>query len=692
MPNESNCAWRAQAPAVIVEYIKLRISVLLGVLFAFAAAAQTVTNVVDQFDPAGIGGNSYSAGQITNVWGNWFGNAFQSLAWDGASDANGNPNSGSLKILANFDGSGSIPNQFEVYNGFNSINPPLNGTQYTNFQCDVRFAAGSAVAVFGTSNFGRLEFGIATAGYGQDYFGGVTVPASNTNWVHVSLPINAGADTNLLSIGNILIHIYGPYYGSPGLSGTSVLWVDNIKFVGSPPPPNVCVVDRTNVHQRIDGFGASSAWNGTWTAAQADMFFSSNTGIGLSLLRSRIGPDGSTYETSIMQMAQARGAKVWSTPWSPPAIYKSTNSVNGGSFVSSPANYHGYASQLAAYVASMKTNYGVNLYAVSIQNEPDESTTYESCLWTAQQFHDFVPYLAAALSNAGVASTRIMLTEDAVWDADFGLATTTMADPNTAAQVGILAAHDYGGSDTPVTNYGKPLWETEVSTFDAFDGSISNGLYWAGQIHNLLTIDQVNAWHFWWLIPFNSDNEGLTDTSGNPAKRMYVLGNYSRFVRPNFYRIGAANNSPALISAYKDTNSSSFVIVAANPTTNIVNQNFILTNFPATGALTQWITSATLSLSNQGSVYLTNNSFNYALPPWSVVTFISGPSPNLAWSLTGTNVTLAWPAACLGWTLQAQTNALAVGHWVDIANSPGTNQMTLPVNRGNGAVFYRLRQ
>ena len=58
------------------------------------------------------------------------------------------------------------------------------------------------------------------------------------------------------------------------------------------------------------------------------------------------------------------------------------------------------------------------------------------------------------------------------------------------------------------------------------------------------------------LVSYNPDNEGLTDTNGIPAKRMYVLGQYSRFVRPGYYRIGVrepmANTS---ISAYKDPNS-----------------------------------------------------------------------------------------------------------------------------------------
>ena len=83
------------------------------------------------------------------------------------------------------------------------------------------------------------------------------------------------------------------------------------------------------------------------TESQADMFFSTNNGIGLSLVRSRIAPDGTTTETSIMQQATNRGARAWSTPWSPPTACKDTNSVYGGNFVSSTSNMRNYASQLA---------------------------------------------------------------------------------------------------------------------------------------------------------------------------------------------------------------------------------------------------------------------------------------------------------------------------------------------------------
>jgi glucuronoarabinoxylan endo-1,4-beta-xylanase len=604
---------RLQERRLCFSLLKGAVTLFALLTFRFLCDAQTSSFVVDRFDPAGTGGNIYSSGQIGNVWGNWFGGAFQSLTWDSTSDASNNPASGSMKVTANFG------DQLEIYNGFNGIVPALSGLQYTNFQCDVRFAKGSATA---NNTFGHLEFGIAV-GSDQDYFGSVDVPASNTNWVHVSINLNAVTDVNLQDINDVLIHIYGPYY-SPGLSGASTFWVDNIQFTGPViATSGQCQINWNDVHQRIDGFGASSAWdNGNWTTAEADLFFSTNNGCGLSLLRSRIAPGGTTVESSIMQKAQARGARVWSTPWSPPAIYKDTNSVNGGNFVSSAGNYQSYARQLAGYVANMKNSYGINLYAVSIQNEPDVSQTYESCLWTAQQIHDFVPYVASALIASNVASTKIMLPEDEHWQ--WNLAATAMNDVVTSNLIGILAAHNYGSVAVPVTQFGSPcpksLWETEH--YFGADDSIANAVSLAQEIHSFLTVAGANAYHYWWL-----EGSGTGSLVGDdwtmPAKRIFVMGNYSRFVRPNFFRLGVTiNTSATSISAFKDLSSPAFAIVAINPNTVAINQTFRLTNGLALGSVTPWITSATLSLSNQPAIAVTNSTFNYPLPAMSVTTFV----------------------------------------------------------------------
>ena len=189
-------------------------------------AAPGMTNYyVDSFPSA-----TYSGGTITNVWTNWFGSAVaypSGLTWS-TSDAAGAGNSGSLRIGADF----SAGTQDAVINGFNGINPPLNGLKIARFECDVMFAPGSSLTTNGTvGNYGHLQFGAVTNG-SADYFGSIEIPAGNNGWNHVVMPISAATDTNLLSIKDVVIHIDGNWYSGSPLSGTSTLFVDNVKFTG----------------------------------------------------------------------------------------------------------------------------------------------------------------------------------------------------------------------------------------------------------------------------------------------------------------------------------------------------------------------------------------------------------------------------------------------------------------------------
>jgi glucuronoarabinoxylan endo-1,4-beta-xylanase len=467
-----------------------------------------------------------------------------------------------------------------------------------------------------------------------------------------------------------------------------------------------CTVNWTNVHQRIDGFGASSAWQSSWTTTEADLFFSTNTGIaytdskgtsgtyngiGLSLLRNHITAASSpaataipsTSETTIMQYAQARGAKIWSTPWTPANGLKDNNKSVGGNFLS--ASNQAYASQLANYVYSMKTTYGItNFYAISIQNEPNANVSYESCHWTGQQFHDFVPYLRNALVAKGVGSTKIILSEDEYWETSYY--STAMSDPVVATNVDIVANHNYNNSGqpaAPLSLYSNPnaaLWETEVSSFDAYDGSITNGVYWATRINAFLTVAQVNAWHFWWLVagPSNTDNEGLTDNSSPTtpvlAKRMFVLGQWSRFVRPGYYRIDATTTGSASITAFNNTNSGNFAIVAINNTGSAISQTFNLANFTTT-TVTPWMTTSNLSLASQTPVSVSGSSFTYTLPALSVVTFVGQKS-------SGT------PPAATTVTLTSGANPSTYGSPVTFMATVQTNGVALVGISGETMTFY----
>ena len=66
---------------------------------------------------------------------------------------------------------------------------------------------------------------------------------------------------------------------------------------------------------------------------------------------------------------------------------------------------------------------------------------------------------------------------------------------------------------------------------------------------------------------------------------------------------------------------------------------------------------------------------------------------HLLWSASGTNLNLAWPAACLGWRLQTQTNPSGMGlgsNWWDVSSSTNFNQLLVPIDVSNANVFFRL--
>ena len=165
-----------------------------------------------------------------------------------------------MKIVALFPNAGlggQYGPQFVVMDNYNGITPNLNGFNVTGFQCDIRFDPSSATEVdAGVTTFGSVEFGTRGVDYGQYDFGSVTVPVTQTNWVHVSLPVNAIANASITNIPNVYVKMY-----SGTRTGTSILWVDNVKLTGpaiiTTQAPPVMAITKATAGLRI--FAGSTA-------------------------------------------------------------------------------------------------------------------------------------------------------------------------------------------------------------------------------------------------------------------------------------------------------------------------------------------------------------------------------------------------------------------------------------------------
>ena len=313
--------------------------------------------------------------------------------------------------------------------------------------------------------------------------------------------------------------------------------------------------------------------------------------------------------------------------WSPTPAYTTNGRYYGGSLAA--AHYQDWANTLARFAVDSAAT-GAPLYAISIQNEPDwDATPYPSCAYSSAQFHAFIPYLASALNSHGVGATKIIIGEQAGWAID--RAAATLADPVTKAMVGIVATHDYSGTIAAVDTGGKPLWMTEGCLKGAYDGGMTNALSLADVVHRSLVTGGVSAWLYWNIIgtPWDNDNEGLTDPAARDtatpanemAKRAYALGNWSKFVRPGYVRIGGtSDDTNVLVSAFKSP-TGKLVIVAVNRSGSSVSSTFTLAGVAGT-TMVPWLTSATSNLTQQPSVDVRSGSFTYTLPASSLVTFV----------------------------------------------------------------------
>jgi glucuronoarabinoxylan endo-1,4-beta-xylanase len=442
--------------------------------------------------------------------------------------------------------------------------------------------------------------------------------------------------------------------------------------VGSKAFAGTAVIDATQTYQFIRGFGASSAWHtSAYTTAQAtDFWDSTNTvvnagvtsaaGVGLSMLRCHIPYDNPTTgttvtdtgELAVMHQAQSLGCnQIWATEWSAPAAFKSNNNVdNGGTLLT--ADYAAYAQYLLNYAKMCEAN-GVTLICISPQNEPDMNVSYESGIWTGQLFHDFISQSMGPTFTGN--PTQIMMPEPShnalltMGCAADGDANCTLNDANAAKYVSFLGTHLYYSSvpaafanlqlnDAPGVT--REFWETEIYdqiTATSPDPSMGSGLFLASLLHNSIAAAGMNAFHYWWLQSSGNDNGGLIQADGTLTKRLYVMGNWSRFVRPGSYRISATANPSAgvTVSAYKNTLSGQYVIVAINGSNAVANQTFTLNGITST-LVTPWVTGPNDNLTQKAPVAVAAGSFTYSMPVSSVVSFV-GTTSSFGPTATPTN-------------------------------------------------------
>jgi glucuronoarabinoxylan endo-1,4-beta-xylanase len=358
----------------------------------------------------------------------------------------------------------------------------------------------------------------------------------------------------------------------------------------------------------------------------------------LSLLRIGIETDGTVMGqlSNAVTAAQKYGVTVWATPWSPPANLKTTNNVNGGSLTDTDAARTSWAKVLAGFATMMHSN-GVTLYGISAQNEPDYNTTsYESCTYSAAQMVSFIDILGPQLA-ALTPPVKLIAPEPSNWGNLWGsYGPAILADTKAKAAIGIFASHDYGyGPVAPPSGVTVPIWETEVSGLQGGNqggpsSDIGNGIAVAQWIYNALVTGNASAWHYWWLVSDNPDNEGLLLQGGdttNPPLRVYTVGNFSKFVRPGYQRIDVSGPVPSGVQvvAFRNPADATTVVVAINSNTSTTTLPLFVGGTAWPSQVTPQVTSSTDKLAAKTALPLTAARVSATLGAQTVTTFVGKP-------------------------------------------------------------------
>lgn len=251
----------------------------------------------------------------------------------------------------------------------------------------------------------------------------------------------------------------------------------------------------------------------------------------------------------------------------------------------------------AKYMTDVAQHYisqGFPITHISPVNEPQYNwdNGQEGSGWTNDEVAKIARELDKSLTSAGL-STDILLAEAGDWESLY----KTTSDPNrsnvmeaffnpeSSSYVGdlnhvkkIICGHSYwtdGSWDkmrstraqlaAAAQKQGVEVWQTEWSMLSEYSSSEFIGfeaasemdiaLYMSKVIHNDLTVAGVTSWSYWtsmgvslWghknrfllisLVPSGGVNGDIENEGSHRATAtLWVLGNYSRFVRPGYRRI-----------------------------------------------------------------------------------------------------------------------------------------------------------
>lgn len=288
--------------------------------------------------------------------------------------------------------------------------------------------------------------------------------------------------------------------------------------------------------------------------------------------------------------------------------------------------YQEYAEYLAAYVKIVKRQTGIDIYALSIQNEALFANPFESNVMGPKPYAEVLKVVGERFKKEGL-TTKFFGPEHMAeysWGGNRDYMNELFNNSTSGKDyLSMFAVHGYSdgvandfGTATGWTDLytnatvknGKPIWMTETGNEVA--NTFSEGFKFARGMHVALKFGHISGWVFWALSGNALNGNKLTHCGA-------AMRNYYKFIKQGYIAVDASTSDAAiLVTAYKK--GKSLVVVAINNSSGAktVQLNTGTSALPSSFNVHRY--SATEMSVALGSV--SNNSFS--LPANSVTTMV----------------------------------------------------------------------
>ncbi len=469
-------------------------------------------------------------------------------------------------------------------------------------------------------------------------------------------------------------------------------------------------INKNTAFQKITGFGGfvnSPQFGYNYmTTAEIQQMWGAGSEAGYNIMRIYIPTGDSNWAQVIptAQLAKSLGLKLFASPWSMPTEWKTVNII-GSQYDSSgvkkevylkPERYGDYARYLNSFVTLLRNN-GVELDAISIQNEPDAKVDYAGCIWTPAQITKFLK------ENSDSITCPVMAPESVGMSDNYANA---LLSSDVLPKFKIYGGHQYGGIGTTFKNLqaqGKELWMSEYlinwNTSSARDFNwTSDGFTFANAVNNAL-LANVNAWvHYATKRFYALIGDGLYGTtSGMVTKRGKILSHYAKYVTGSTRVQHTWNDNTASLggSAYLSATGDSVFVVVLNSSANTYSLAVDLPFLSASGKTIK--TTATEDMTEAAITFSETNRPKVTINPSSVTTLVFKKSGDFTPSQMSSDIvnykkietqTPSSPSFGTGYMLSNRTAVFSVNSPL-ISSNTNANNGYLSLDAGyNRLVFH----